>query len=243
MLKHRHVAMPRDGACDESTDGRTDGLTEKALSRRMKKFSYVTHGRACGHLQVVTAAVTLALAVSGCAATATTAAPHTIAPSSTTPSTNTPAASPAPSPWPTPDNHLTPGAIATTTPDRICPHVDRKLEAARPSSADKARVYRAYHLDYPQPTGKYELDHLIPIELGGAPNDPANEWPEPNTTVDPAAIKRWGFSPAFIHNPKDLLEAVLHREVCDGRVPLGEAQQAIASDWPAAYAHYVAEGL
>jgi hypothetical protein len=164
---------------------------------------------------------------------------------STAPSTTAPAASPSPSPspWPTPNNSLTPGAIATTTPDRICPHVDRKLEAARPTSADKARVYRAYGLDYPQPAGKFELDHLIPIELGGAPNDPANEWPEPNTPPDPAAIKRWGLSPAFVHNPKDLLEDVLHLQVCSGKIPLAEAQHAIATDWPGAYAHYVDQGI
>ena len=34
---------------------------------------------------------------------------------------------------------------------------------------------------------------------------------------------------------KDELEAVLSRLVCSGRVPLAEAQQAIATDWTAAY--------
>ena len=28
-------------------------------------------------------------------------------------------------------------------------------------------------------TADYEEDHLIPLELGGAPRDPNNLWPEP----------------------------------------------------------------
>jgi hypothetical protein len=35
---------------------------------------------------------------------------------------------------------------------------------------------------------------------------------------------------------KDELEAILARQVCPGRVPLAEAQQAIATDWTAAVA-------
>jgi hypothetical protein len=38
---------------------------------------------------------------------------------------------------------------------------------------------------------------------------------------------------------KDEMEAVLGRQVCSGRVPLAEAQQAIATDWTAAYNRFV----
>jgi hypothetical protein len=38
---------------------------------------------------------------------------------------------------------------------------------------------------------------------------------------------------------KDELEAVLSRLVCSGRVPLAEAQQAIGTDWTAAYNRFV----
>ena len=61
----------------------------------------------------------------------------------------------------------------------------------------------------------YEEDHLIPLELGGSPTDPKNLWPEP------------GASP----NPKDDVEYAANRAVCDGEMPLAEAQHAIASDW------------
>jgi hypothetical protein len=65
----------------------------------------------------------------------------------------------------------------------------------------------------------YEYDHLVPLELGGAPNDPRNLWPEP------------GGSP----NRKDELENRLREMVCDGETPLATAQREIAGDWVAVY--------
>ncbi len=73
------------------------------------------------------------------------------------------------------------------------------------------------------PKHRYEYDHLIALSLGGAANDPRNLWPEP------------GASP----NPKDELERRLRSEVCDGRLGLRAAQEAIAHNWVAAYHQYV----
>jgi hypothetical protein len=64
----------------------------------------------------------------------------------------------------------------------------------------------------------YEEDHLIPLELGGNPTDPANLWPEP------------GRSP----NPKDAIEGKLHRLVCKGKMSLAEAQYKIRTNWKTA---------
>lgn len=61
----------------------------------------------------------------------------------------------------------------------------------------------------------YEEDHVVPLELGGAPTDPRNLWPE------------HGRSP----NPKDRVESAGRRAGCDGRIPLAAAQTAIASNW------------
>jgi hypothetical protein len=69
------------------------------------------------------------------------------------------------------------------------------------------------------PAHDYEYDHLVSLELGGAPNDPRNLWPEP------------GPSP----NPKDELEDRLHAMVCDGQITLAAAQAAIAGDWVSSY--------
>ena len=68
----------------------------------------------------------------------------------------------------------------------------------------------------------------MPLGLGGAPYDPRNLWPEPRATAD-----------GWNADVKDELEAVLARLVCSGRVPLAEAQQAIATDWIAAYNRFV----
>jgi hypothetical protein len=74
----------------------------------------------------------------------------------------------------------------------------------------------------------YEYDHDVPLELGGAVNDPRNLWPEPDYP------QRAG----FYANPKDRLENALKRLVCEGAISLAVAQRAIAADWVAAYHRY-----
>ena len=86
-------------------------------------------------------------------------------------------------------------------------------------------VYGKYSIPYPEPSGTYELDHLIPLELGGD-NASANLWPEPA-------------SPAPGFHQKDDLENTLHDLVCAGALGLAAAQHAIASNWYAAYLRYV----
>jgi hypothetical protein len=75
----------------------------------------------------------------------------------------------------------------------------------------------------------YEYDHLVPLELGGAVNDRRNLWPEPDYP---------GAGRTFYRNPKDKLEGALKRLVCDGRMPLSEAQHTIATGWVSAYRSY-----
>jgi hypothetical protein len=69
---------------------------------------------------------------------------------------------------------------------------------------------------------EYELDHIIPLAVGGHPRSLNNlmlqPWP---------AAKR-----------KDRLEKKLQCLVCSGQVPLEEAQHAIYEDWQAAYHRY-----
>jgi hypothetical protein len=71
-------------------------------------------------------------------------------------------------------------------------------------------AYPAYGLGWVQT----ELDHLVPLELGGS-NDATNLWPEPHPS-------------SYV---KDKVENTLNAAVCDDRVSLTRAQQAIASDW------------
>jgi len=88
------------------------------------------------------------------------------------------------------------------------------------SSRTKQQAFDLYHLD--RTKDKYEIDHLISLELGGS-NDIKNLWPQSFTT------KPWNA------HVKDKLENRLHREICDGIITVQEAQIAIADDWIKTY--------
>ena len=64
----------------------------------------------------------------------------------------------------------------------------------------------------------YELDHLIPLELGGSPASVANLWPEPYKGTYGARVK-------------DKVENYLKSQVCKGKMALAKAQKAIATNW------------
>lgn len=72
----------------------------------------------------------------------------------------------------------------------------------------------------------YEEDHLISLEIGGAPYDINNLWPEPYAGPCGARVK-------------DMIENQLHRLVCSRTITLSEAQTAIATNWVAAYNKYL----
>jgi hypothetical protein len=73
---------------------------------------------------------------------------------------------------------------------------------------------------------KYELDHYIPLELGGHPRNPDNLWLQP-----------WGG--AMGAKVKDRLETKLKKLVCDGEVTLERARTDIRTDWQSAFKKYV----
>ncbi|MGW4135214.1 hypothetical protein ACWELV_00120 [Streptomyces mirabilis] len=67
----------------------------------------------------------------------------------------------------------------------------------------------------------YEEDHLVPLELGGAPRDPSNLWPEPH----------YGTKTAYT---KDGTETKLKNAVCNGTITLSAARSAIKNNWTTA---------
>jgi hypothetical protein len=73
----------------------------------------------------------------------------------------------------------------------------------------------------------YEIDHLIPLCLGGS-DDPSNLWPEPRRSIEP----KWNAE------AKDRLERRVCDMVCMGQLDIGAAQEAFAKDWIAAYHNY-----
>lgn len=121
-----------------------------------------------------------------------------------------------------PDPRCTPGALnpavtQATIGQTIC--TSGWTSTVRPpesvTEAEKQASLAAY--GDTGPLSAYEYDHFIPLELGGAVNDPRNLWPEP------------GPSP----NPKDSVEDELKHRVCDGQLTLAAAQRAIAANWTA----------
>ncbi|HEU4587149.1 MAG TPA: hypothetical protein VFS11_00770 [Gemmatimonadales bacterium] len=123
-----------------------------------------------------------------------------------------------------PDPKRTPGATLAVAAADICvPGYSRKVRNV-PSSV-KRDVYRSYGINAPPPR-RYEVDHLISLELGGS-NSERNLWPESYET-----------QPWNAHR-KDELENELHRRVCAGKLDLGTAQHEIATDWIAAYQKYL----
>jgi hypothetical protein len=122
-----------------------------------------------------------------------------------------------------PNRAISPGLASDATAAEIC--VSGYASKARDvSTSTKDQVYAEYGITSHAP-GEYEVDHIIPLEIGGS-NDIRNLYPEP-------AEPRPGF------HEKDLLENKLHDLVCGGELDLATAQQVIAVDWYAAYLKYV----
>ena len=123
-----------------------------------------------------------------------------------------------------PDPNCTPGATnpavtKATLGSTIC--MPGWTSTVRPSSSFtyrlKVRQMSAWGIF--GSTRTTEEDHLISLELGGAPSDSRNLWPELGG----------------IPNPKDRLENHLKSLVCSGQLGLGRAQRMIATDWVSAY--------
>jgi hypothetical protein len=115
-----------------------------------------------------------------------------------------------------PNPSLTPGAVLATDASIICtPGYASSVRNV--STATKKEVYAEYGASYPQPTGAYEVDHFIPLEIGGS-NDIKNLWLEPATPM-----------PGF--HQKDQFENFEHDQVCNGTISAAEAQSRMVSDW------------
>lgn len=119
-----------------------------------------------------------------------------------------------------PDPRCTPGALnpavtQATIRRTIC--VSGWTSTIRPPSSvtGPEKIASMYLYGDKLSASAYEFDHLISLELGGAPNSPLNLWPEPH----PSSFA------------KDIVENRLKREVCASKITLAVAQHAIATDW------------
>jgi hypothetical protein len=121
-----------------------------------------------------------------------------------------------------PDRHCSPGAYYSRLTRRvICSSRFRTGAIRNVPQSEKFRVEREYGMAATHYGRTIEIDHIVPLELGGS-NAIANLFPEP------------GSGPANYH-VKDAAEDRAKAEVCDGRLSLRVARRSFAEDWEALY--------
>jgi hypothetical protein len=100
----------------------------------------------------------------------------------------------------------------------------------RPSSGITNKIKKQMMIDAglnPLKAWQYELDHIIPLAIGGHQNHSSN-----------FMLQLWDDEEAGAKK-KDKLEVRLQCLVCTGAIELRPAQEAIYGDWQAAYIAYM----
>ena len=125
-----------------------------------------------------------------------------------------------------PEDALNPDVRQDTIQQTIC--IPGYTATVRPSTSYtngvKLKLLREQALPA-SAAGKFELDHQIPLALGGHPRSLQN-----------LVLQHWeGQDGAKV---KDRLERRLQQLVCTGKVRLDEARRAIYVDWQGAYRTY-----
>jgi len=129
--------------------------------------------------------------------------------------------------------------IPGVTPDDVCTPGWAK-EHRHVTEEMRGQVYAryGYKFDYCEgpergvPYQPCDVDHLIPLELGGN-NTIANLWPQPISCTYREFCAVLDPRPGAAE--KDQLENELHHLVCSGKMSLAEAQHCIALDWVACW--------
>jgi hypothetical protein len=120
-----------------------------------------------------------------------------------------------------PNNRLTPGVASHDDQPTVCQKGYSKTRR-HTSGSLKAAVYREYGLTSRR-CGHCEVDHRIPLELGGA-DVQKNLWPESYDT------EPWNA------RAKDRLENYIRRQVCSAHaMTLEQGQNTFRGDWIEAY--------
>jgi hypothetical protein len=131
---------------------------------------------------------------------------------------------PAAGPVARPNPRLTPGVVAVRDVTAVCQQ-PKRTRAAIPYAQQQAIFYE-YRIGS-QASSNYGLDYLVPLQLGGS-TVLANIWPAPVTGI--------GF------HEKEQLNYRLRLLVCQGGMPLDQAQQQVVSDWYALWIKYATPG-
>ena len=130
---------------------------------------------------------------------------------------------------PIPDPACTPGAVNPTLTVDVLRNPSFRTSCVRSHATteeQKAATYDLYGIPHPSdntgPNQTCELDHLVPLELGGA-DTLDNIWPQcgpPGVALSARYFKE-----------KDIVENYLTKLVKSGQMDLDQAQHGIATDW------------
>lgn len=122
---------------------------------------------------------------------------------------------------------LNPDVTEGTVRQTIC--VSGYTKSVRPATSFtkgiKAKLLRKAGIDEAR-ASDYELDHIVPLALGGHPRKLSN-----------IALQPWEGEHGALR--KDALETRMHALVCHGEVTLSDAQACVADDWEACAAKYM----
>jgi hypothetical protein len=113
-----------------------------------------------------------------------------------------------------PNPKLTPGRVANRDKDR-----------AGVTLAMEQKVFARYRLPWASRPA-FKIDHLIPVELGGA-DTIDNLWPQ-SLRARPYGAER-----------KELLAEVFRLKIARGQMTLAQAQEQIGKDWIDAFIEHV----
>jgi len=109
---------------------------------------------------------------------------------------------------------LTPGALnpdvtQATIRATICSRGWTKTVRPPSSFTSALKLVQMRQYGFAGGPADYQEDHFISLELGGAPNDPKNLWPERRPRADSV----------------DTIENQLNAQVCSGEISLAEGQR------------------
>jgi hypothetical protein len=113
-----------------------------------------------------------------------------------------------------PNRKLTPGRVAQSDKERT--GVTEQMERA---------VFDRYHILWRR-RAEFKIDHLIPVELGGA-DTIDNLWPQ-SLSTRPYHAQR-----------KELLTQCLLARIAEGKMTLAQAQREISEDWISCFVYHL----
>ena len=123
-----------------------------------------------------------------------------------------------------PNNAATPGVVNTKVKpaninQTICKPSWVKTALPKASALNRVKTAQMKAAKYAAGDAKkYELDHRIPIEVGGDPRNPKNLWLQPLDIQWNALVK-------------NKLETYVQTEICAGRMKLADGQAIFQRDW------------